>query len=307
MTVNLDLIRGRQQVIPLTNMSGAERVEGEVVVVDVANDRSFTGTTTPGDKTVIGVVAETIAAAEEGRVICSGYAPIVEVDATTDRGDFLKTSSTVGKATPSSSPQEGCFAIALSPCISADQVSAFIFPGGAALLAGTSPAGVLVLTARGGAPREDSGCADPTKYEIGTVNHIDKYVLGFDKDADEYAQWSEIVMPTDWDGGTVTALFVWTCNTGVGSGAETVCFALKGRSWGDDEAIDQALGAAQAVTDTWLADKDVHISAESAAITLAGTPAAGELVTFEVMRDVSEDDLGGDAWLISVLVAYGRT
>jgi len=171
---------------------------------------------------------------------------------------------------------------------------------------GVAPDGVLVLTARGGEPRTDSGCGVATKREIGTTNHIDKYVLPFDKDADEFAQWSEIVMPTDWDGGTITARFVWTCDAGVGGANKAACWGLRGRSWGDDEAIDQALGTAQFVTDTWLADKDTHISAVTSAITLAGTPAAGELVTFEVQRDVSEDDLAGDAWLITVLIEFTR-
>lgn len=172
---------------------------------------------------------------------------------------------------------------------------------------GGAPDGVLVLTARGGAPRTTGGCAVGAKKEIGSTNKIDMYVLAFDTATDEFAQWSEIIMPTDWDGGTITAKFVWTCDAGIGGANKTVCWSLRGRSWGDDEAIDQALGTAQSVTDTWLADKDVHISAVTSAITLAGTPAAGELVTFEVQRDVSEDDLAGDAWLIAILISYTRS
>lgn len=308
MASNLDLIRGRQQVIPMTNKSGGACAEGEVVVVDETADDAFTTTNVEGKKEVVGVVAEAIADDAEGRVICSGYAPVVEVDAATARGDWLKTADTdPGKATPTGDVAEGSFAIALSAVGGAGQVSAFIFPGGSAVLGGSAPAGVLVLTARGGAPRTDSGCAEASKEEIGAVNHIDKFVLAFDKDSDEFAQWAEIAMPTDWDGGTITAGSVWTCAASSGSTGETVCLGLRGRSWGDGEAIDQALGTAQFVTDTWQADKDVHISAQSAAITLAGTPAAGELVLFEVQRDVSEDDLGGDAWLICVLILYGRT
>lgn len=129
MVANLNLIRGRQQVIPLTNKSGAERAEGEVVVVEETTDDAFTTTTAEGKKEVLGVVAETIADNAEGRVICSGYVPVLEVDGATVRGDFLKTSTTAGKATPATNPEAGSFAIALSVAVGAGQVSAFVFAG----------------------------------------------------------------------------------------------------------------------------------------------------------------------------------
>jgi hypothetical protein len=124
---------------------------------------------------------------------------------------------------------------------------------------------------------------------------------------DEFAQWAEIVMPSDWDGGHLHAKFFWTCLSGIGGIDKTVCWSISGRSWGDNENLDQALGGTVSVTDTWQADEYLHISTESAAITLAGTPTAGEHVLFEIMRDISEDDLAGDAQLIAVLLSYTRS
>ena len=172
----------------------------------------------------------------------------------------------------------------------------------------TGPAvtGQLVLTARGGSPRSANGCADAAKVSGLTTNKIDVFGLAFDSATDEYAQWAEIVMPSDWDGSHVHATCYWTCATGVGAGGKTVNFAIKGGSFGDDDALDAALGDAVACADTWIADEDLHVSAASAALTLGGSPAAGEMVVFEVMRDVSEDDLAGDAQLIAVLIAYTR-
>lgn len=128
--------------------------------------------------------------------------------------------------------------------------------------------------------------------------------MSFATDADEYAQWT-VVMPSDWDGGTVTGIFYWTC-TG-GGAAETVEWNLQGRSYANDEALDQAWGTAQAVSDTWIADDDLHVSSATGNITIGGTPAAGELVQFRVHRDVSDDDLGVDADLIAVRVTFTRS
>lgn len=135
MSSNLDLIRGRQTVVPMTNKSGTERSEGEVVIVDVANDDAFTTTVVAGDTQVAGIVAETIANNAIGRVIICGKAPIVEVDAATGRGNFLRTGTTAGKATPSVAIVEGVFAKALSATVGAGQVSALLY--GCSLGAGT--------------------------------------------------------------------------------------------------------------------------------------------------------------------------
>jgi len=159
------------------------------------------------------------------------------------------------------------------------------------------------LSAAGGWPSTTNGCGVPTRTEFET-NDVDVYVMPFDKDADEHAQWS-LVMPTDWDGGTLTARFYWT--TASGSAAETVEWAIQGRSYADDDALDQAWGTKQSVNDTWIADGDVHITSISSAITLAGGPAASELVQFRVYRDVSEDNLGGDALLLGALLVYTRS
>lgn len=128
-------------------------------------------------------------------------------------------------------------------------------------------------------------------------------MLAFDKDADENAQWT-VVMPSDWDGGTVTAVPYWTC-TG-GATGQTVVFAVQGVAYGDSDAINASWGTAQTSTDTWITDYDVHIGPATSAITLAGTPAASELVQFRCYRDVSADDLGVDALLLALRITFTR-
>ena len=113
-------------------------------------------------------------------------------------------------------------------------------------------------------------------------------------------------MPSDWNGGTVTARFYWTAT---GTSTNGVVWALQGRSYADLETIDQAYGTEVAVTDAHSATAlQMQISDATAAITLGGTPAAGELVMFRVSRNVADggDTLAVDAMLIGVMINYTR-
>jgi len=156
------------------------------------------------------------------------------------------------------------------------------------------PAGFL-------APTTTSGCEAKATVELAT-NDIDYDHLGFDKDSDENA-FANITMPESYDGGAIQFRYYWTTNTG-GGAAETVMMELAGRSFASGDAGDQANGTAVEVEDVWEADKDMMISGWSADITLAGTPAGGELVHLELTRDVSEDDLAEDARIMAIQIRY---
>lgn len=151
-------------------------------------------------------------------------------------------------------------------------------------------------------PSTTGGCADAAKTEY-TTNDQDLYELAFDASTDEYAQ-ATIWMPDDWDGSTITFKPVWTAASSTGD----VIWGLQGRSYANDDAIDQAWGTAQTSTDTLLATGDIHYGPESSAITLAGTPAAGELIQLRVYRDADAggDTLAADAKLLGIKIYYGR-
>lgn len=176
-------------------------------------------------------------------------------------------------------------------------------PTGSTGSTGPAPTGQLFLTAAGGWPSTTNGCAEPVKKEYVT-NDVDIWNMAFDKDVDEFAQWT-VAMPSDWDGGAVTAVFYWTYVDG--SAAQTVEWNCQGRSYANDEALDQVWGTEQAVSDAAIAAGDNHISSATPAITLAGTPAASELVQFRVFRDVSGDNLVGDALLLGVMITFTRS
>jgi hypothetical protein len=162
--------------------------------------------------------------------------------------------------------------------------------------------GQLFLSASGGWPSTTSGCAANAKSELATYKQ-NVYSLDFDASTEEYAEWT-VAMPSDWNAGTITAIFYWT------HGATTTNFAviwgLQGGSYGNDDSIDLAWGTAQEVTDTGGTTNDVYISGSTAAITLANTPAANEFVQLRVYRKAAAagDTLAVDAKLLGVMVTY---
>jgi hypothetical protein len=148
-------------------------------------------------------------------------------------------------------------------------------------------------------PRTTTGAGIDSREQ--STNKINTDELLFDSGTDEFAQ-AMIVMPSNWNAGTVTAKFHWTASTGSGN----VVWGLQGRAYANDDALDQAMGTAQTATDTLTATNDVDISPATSAITLGGTAAAGNPVIFQVYRDADAagDTLGADARLLGVEISY---
>lgn len=146
-------------------------------------------------------------------------------------------------------------------------------------------------------PRATSGAGEGT-YDSGASDVTIK-TLAFDTTTQEYAHF-HAGMPKSWNEGTITFIPYWT-NTG-GASTETVVWSLAGRALGNDDAINGAFGTVQTSTDTWLAQNDMHIGPESAAITIGNTPAENDLVAFEVSRVVGSDNMAGDAQLIGIKI-----
>jgi hypothetical protein len=165
----------------------------------------------------------------------------------------------------------------------------------------------LFIPANAFTPTDTSGAAQTdAEYE---TNDVQKSYLAFDGSAAEYADFN-IVMPPTWDRGTIKAKVYWVPASGATSG-DGVVFGFQGVATGNDDAIDTAMGTAQEVTDTVLADEDadLHITAATAAITIGGTPALGDLVHFKLYRDPTDgsDDMAEDAYVFGVLIQFAST
>lgn len=129
-------------------------------------------------------------------------------------------------------------------------------------------------------PSATGGCA-ALATAASAANQPDIQSLDFDATTQEYAQFS-IRMPKSWDEGTVTFAPVWshaatTTNFGV-------VWDLQGVAVSDDDAIAVAFGTAQTSTDTGGTTNDIYVGPESSAITIAGTPAAEDVVFFRISR-----------------------
>lgn len=169
-------------------------------------------------------------------------------------------------------------------------------PSFAAVSAGATN---LWIPASSWIPRTTTGCGvDSTEL---STNKVNTDQLLFDTATEEYAQ-ALVMMPSNYNYGTITARFYWTASSGSGG----VAFGLRGRAYADDDALDAAQGTGQVTTDTFIVADDLHVTAATSAITLAGTPAANRPVQFEIYRQVSNasDTLGVDARLLGVEVIF---
>ena len=149
-------------------------------------------------------------------------------------------------------------------------------------------------------PTTSNGAARATVET--TSGRPDMEVLDFDKDSDEFAQFA-IAFPKSWNLGTITFQCFWS-----GLAATTgVAISLQGVAMNDNETIDVAYGTAVVVTDdAQSAVEELLVTAESGAVTIAGTPADNDLCYFRVGRDVSDgnDDMAGDMRLHGIKIFF---
>ncbi len=150
-------------------------------------------------------------------------------------------------------------------------------------------------------PATSNGCGSLAQTEL-TAQRPEVKALPFDASSDEYAQFA-VAFPKSWNEGTVTFQTFWSC-TGTNTG--TVCFAMQGVAVSSDDTLDVAMGTA--VANTALAASgtanDLMVNVESGAVTIGGSPAAGDECFFNIYRDVSADDQTADARLLGVKLYF---
>lgn len=148
-------------------------------------------------------------------------------------------------------------------------------------------------------PRTTNGAA-AGQTEMSTNKNMFR-TLDFDTTTQEFAQFA-IRMPKQWNESTVTFAPVWshaatTTNFGV-------AFGLAGVAISNDDAGDVAFGTAQTSVDTGGTTNDIYEGPESSAITIAGSPAAGDYVMFQINRTVADagDTMAIDARLHGIVL-----
>jgi len=144
--------------------------------------------------------------------------------------------------------------------------------------------------------------ADAAQVET-TAIRPDLKVFDFDASTKQYTQFT-IAMPKSWNEGTLTYQVYWspsTTNTG------NCIFGLQGVACADGDTIDVAYGTAIEVTDAGIGTvEDQQISSESSAMTVAGSPAAGEQSYFQLYRDAADgsDTFTGEARVLGIKLFF---
>jgi len=148
-------------------------------------------------------------------------------------------------------------------------------------------------------PNTTSG-AEAAQVELSNGPEIK--TLDFDKTSDEFAQFA-VAFPKSWNAGTVTFQAFFTATS---TDTGTTAWGLSAVALADSGDLNTAFGTqvvatAKAHSGT---SNDLDVSAESGAVTIAGSPGADEYVFFQVSRDVSADDLDADARLLGIKLHF---
>jgi hypothetical protein len=150
-------------------------------------------------------------------------------------------------------------------------------------------------------PSTTNPCSDLTQVET-TALRPDLKVLDFAAAADDFAQFA-IAFPKSWNEGTVTYQPFWTV-TGTNTG--TVVWQLGGIAVSSDDTINTAFGTLVATTALAHSgtSNDLMVSAESGAVTIAGSPAANDLCFFQINNDASASGQSGVVRLLGVKMFF---
>ena len=128
-------------------------------------------------------------------------------------------------------------------------------------------------------------------------------VLDFDAGTAQYAQFA-IAMPKSWNLGTVTYQVFWSPST---TNTDNCIFGLQGVSCTEGDTADVAFGTAVEVTDAGIGTiEDIQMTAESGAITIAGSPADNDQTFFQLYRDAADgsDTFTGEARVLGIKLFY---
>lgn len=137
----------------------------------------------------------------------------------------------------------------------------------------------IYVDALGIVPDVSFPCDSPTAITMTAGNPL-LTGLGFSGTIDQAAQW-KIVLPKQWNGGTIKYRVRWTSPT---AGAGDVNFLFKAAAHSDGDSIESAWGTAVGVVDTFQSAKVLHTSPMSSDVTIGGSPADGDSIVFYLSR-----------------------
>lgn len=154
------------------------------------------------------------------------------------------------------------------------------------------PADVMAATAAGGAGAVASLATSGSNPDLRAIP--------FATGSATSAQF-QVAFPKRWDEGTVTFQVFWSTQS---ADTGTVEWDLQGVAMGSTESIDVAYGTAVTVSGAAQGINNLVVTAESAAVTIAGTPGEDNMTFFKITRDGVTDTHTGSAQLIGVKIFW---
>ena len=150
-------------------------------------------------------------------------------------------------------------------------------------------------------PSTTNGCSALTQVQT-TALRPDLKVLDFAAGADDFAQFS-VAFPKSWNEGTITYQPFWTV-TGTNTG--TVVWQLGGIAVTNDATINTAFGTLVATTALAHSgtSNDLMVSAESGAVTIAGSPSTDDVCFFQINNDTSASGQTGVVRLLGIKLFF---
>ena len=161
------------------------------------------------------------------------------------------------------------------------------------------------IPARDWQPSATSGCAALATI-ASAAGQPDIQTLDFDATTAESAQ-CQIALERGWNLGTVTFEVEWShAATATNFGT---AWKLSGVAVSDNQLVAQNFGTAITVTDTGGTTNNKYRTAESAAMTIANTPALHDVIFLKIERDPANgsDTMAIDARLHGVRLFWTKT
>ena len=140
-----------------------------------------------------------------------------------------------------------------------------------------------------------------------TTNAITYATLEFPDTGGKVYATADLILPNDYDGGTITAIFFWTANS---VSTNSVVWGIQGRVFVNSASLDQAYGTAQEVTQAYTGTAyQMRKSSATSAITFAGSPSSNQFLNLRIYRDSgnASDNLAATALLLAVVLQYTRS
>jgi hypothetical protein len=137
------------------------------------------------------------------------------------------------------------------------------------------------------------------------TNLVQKAGFLFSGTTAEYAQFY-LGSPKQWNKGTVVARFVFAPTT---TATAATWFELSGLARGSGDSLEAAFGTAQGILTSHTTADTVSVSADTAAITLSGTPITNDILIFQVKRNPANagDTYTANALLLGVWIDFTMT